>query len=146
MADQLQAVLTPALFDSLVDAHFLFSTTEPLDFEEVGRKTFHESWLGAEFSVHVWSVLVAVSKVGLDSGIDLIQFLPAPEDPRFPRQALGCQLLLDQAPWALCRKIDRRWVPAYFDILSLRLAWQLNALPVDQQPYSWARWRDSTSL
>lgn len=73
--------------------------------------------------------------------------LPPPADPSFPELALGLQLVLDQAPRELLDgPLDDRWVYGYFGELSVGLAQQLRALPTDQSPHSWARWKDGASL
>ena len=86
MAHQLSTLLTPELFETLVKAKLPFSMTEPLNFEDVGQKV----------AACVWPVLEALSRIGMSSTPDLLQFLPPVTDDRFPRQALGLQLLLDQ--------------------------------------------------
>ncbi|KAI1850040.1 hypothetical protein JX266_004419 [Neoarthrinium moseri] len=93
-----------------------------------------------------WPVLKALSQYGLDQVPDMMEFLPPPEDPDFPSQALGLQLVLDQAPRDLLEGIHNRWTFDYFGDIALRFARQLQALPPHLNPAAWARWRDSASL
>ncbi|KAH8886075.1 hypothetical protein GQ53DRAFT_750867 [Thozetella sp. PMI_491] len=147
MADQVNALLTPELFEMLVNAKLPFSMTEPLDFEDVGQKQFKgKAPISKEVADHVWPVLQALSKVGLESIPDLTQFLPPATDDAFPRQALGLQLLLDQMTRSLFRGIDGRWRSAYFDLISQKYAHTLDTLPPDQKPWPWSRWKTFATL
>jgi len=147
MADQIRTLLTPDLFETLVKAKLPFSMTSPLDFEEVGQKQFKgQAPISSSVAEHVWPVLEALSKLGLASIPDLLQFLPPPASDDFPRQALGLQLLLDQMPRSLLRGIDGRWRSAYFDLISLKYAHTLDALPEAQKPWAWRRWKTFATL
>jgi uncharacterized protein (DUF924 family) len=73
-------------------------------------------------------------------------FLPPASNPDFARQAMGLQLLLDQMPRRLCRGAACRWTNAYFDVISLKYAQTLDTLPEDEKPWSWAQWKDSSTL
>lgn len=147
MADQLSTLLTPDLFETLVNARLPFSMAEPLDFEDVGQKQFKgKAPIPTTVGERVWPVLEALSKLGLESIPDLLLFLPPIADDGFPRQALGMQILLDQMPRALFRDIDGRWRSAYFDLISLKYAHTLDALPEEQKPWSWSRWKTFATL
>lgn len=147
MADQMSTFLTPDLFETLVNAKLPFSMTEPLDFEDVGQKQFKgKAPIPSNVSERVWPILEALSKLGLDSIPDLLQFLPPIADDAFPRQALGLQLLLDQMPRSLLKGIDGRWRSAYFDVISLKYAQTLDKLPEEQKPWSWSRWKTFATL
>lgn len=147
MADQMNTLLTPELFETLVNAKLPFSMTEPLDFEDVGQKQFKgKAPIPNKVAERVWPVLEALSKIGLESIPDLLQFLPPLTDDKFPRQALGLQLLLDQMTRSLLRDIDGRWRSAYFDMISLKYAYTLDALPEEQKPWSWSRWKTFATL
>jgi uncharacterized protein (DUF924 family) len=147
MADQMSTLLTPELFETLVNAKLPFSMTESLDFEDVGQKQFKgKAPIPSELVERVWPVLEALSKLGLASIPDLLQFLPPIADDDFPRQALGLQLLLDQMTRSLLRGIDGRWRSAYFDIISLKYAHTLDALLEEQKPWSWSRWKTFATL
>jgi uncharacterized protein (DUF924 family) len=147
MADQISTLLTPDLFETLVNAKLPFSMTEPLEFEDVGQKQFKgKAPIPSELVERVWPVLEALSKLELASIPDLLQFLPPVADDAFPRQALGLQLLLDQMTRSLFRGIDGRWRSAYFDIISLKYAHTLDAMPEEQKPWSWSRWKTFATL
>jgi uncharacterized protein (DUF924 family) len=147
MANQLGTLLTPELFETLVNARIPFSMTETLDSEDVGQKQFKgKAPIPTEVRERVWPVLEALSKAGLESIPNLFLFLPPRDDDDFPRQALGLQLLLDQMPRALLRDIDGRWRSAYFDMISLKYAHALDALPQEQKPWSWSRWKTFAKL
>lgn len=146
MSDQLRPLLSPALFHGLVDTVIPYSTKEPIDFALAGRNFFRGEKLPDMLNEQVRSFLMTLSRLGLESVPDLTTFLPPPPDPDFPRQALGLQLLLDQMPRRLCKGIDTRWTNAYFDVISLRYAQALDALPSDQRPHAWARWRGAATL
>ncbi|CZR59354.1 uncharacterized protein PAC_09246 [Phialocephala subalpina] len=147
MADQLSTLLTPELFESLVNAKLPFSMTEPLDFEDVGQKQFKgKAPIPSELVERVWRVLKALSKLELASVPDLLQFLPPIADDHFPRQALGLQLLLDQMTRSLLRGVDGRWRSAYFDVISLKYAHTLDTLSEEQKPWAWSRWKTFAML
>ncbi|KUJ13260.1 uncharacterized protein LY89DRAFT_687437 [Mollisia scopiformis] len=147
MADQLSTLFTPDFFESLVNAKLPFSMTEPLDFEDVGQKQWKgKAPIPSGLVERVWPVLEALSKLELASVPDLLQFLPPIADENFPRQALGLQLLLDQMTRSLLRGIDGRWRSAFFDIISVRYAHTLDALPEDQKPWAWSRWKTFATL
>ncbi|KAK3311716.1 uncharacterized protein B0T15DRAFT_83518 [Chaetomium strumarium] len=144
MADQLRALITPALLNLVVDTVIPFSPTEPLDFAIIaGNLLGAGPPLASDVVQAVWPILVSLSKLGLGNIPDLTTFLPPSSDPQFPRQALGLQLLVDQMPRRLCKGIDARWTNAYFDVISLRYAQTLDALPVEvaEKPASWGRWK-----
>ncbi|KAH8668825.1 hypothetical protein BX600DRAFT_435342 [Xylariales sp. PMI_506] len=147
MTNQLSTLLSPELFETLVNAKLPFSMTEPLDFEDVGQKQFKgKAPISSEVAERTWPVLEALSKIGLESIPDLLQFLPPINDDKFPRQALGLQLLLDQMTRSLFRGIDGRWRSAYFDMISLKYAHALDGLPEEQKPWSWNRWKTFATL
>ena len=58
----------------------------------------------------------------------------------FPEQALGLQILLDQAPRILCTDTDERWRNDYFDHLALGFAKRLRELPAGQSLEKKERW------
>ncbi|KAK0657759.1 hypothetical protein B0T16DRAFT_402505 [Cercophora newfieldiana] len=149
MADQLRNMVTPTLLHDVRKIVFPFSETEPLDFTVVSHTGFGgggSPTLPDKVRKQVWPFLVALSRLGLDNAPDMTTFLPVPSDPDFARQAMGLQLLLDQMPRRLCRGVDCRWTNVYFDIISLKYAQKLDALPEDQKPWSWAQWKDCSTL
>ncbi|KAK1756502.1 hypothetical protein QBC47DRAFT_380071 [Echria macrotheca] len=147
MADQLKSLITPELLDLVVDTIIPFSKSEPLDFAKIRREfgTPLDGWPQG-VTEKLWPVLVALSKIDLSSTTDMTTFLPAPSDASFPHKALGLQMLIDQMPRRLCRGIHSRWTNMHFDVISLRLAEWLLTLPPDQQPHTWARWKDTVTL
>lgn len=141
--DDLKNLITPALLNLLVEARIPFAQTEQLQFAQVGRETFLEYNFGPKVEPTAWPALVALSKAGLDNLSPenlMTNFLPSPTGADFPRQCLGLQLLLDQAPRALCNGVDGRWRSCYFDVVSQRFARSWLALPDDQRPDSMQRW------
>lgn len=141
--DDLKNLITPALLNLLVEARIPFAQTEQLQFAQVGRETFLEYKFGPKVEPTAWPALVALSKAGLDNLSPenlMTNFLPSPTGADFPRQCLGLQLLLDQAPRALCNGVDGRWRSCYFDVVSQRFARSWLALPDDQRPDSMQRW------
>ncbi|KAK2614172.1 hypothetical protein N8I77_001021 [Diaporthe amygdali] len=141
--DDLKHLITPSLLTLLVEARIPFSPAGPLNFGEVARKTFGAGPFLPTIGPKAWPVLVALSKAGLDAlspEFLMANFLPPPTSAEFPRQCLGMQLLLDQAPRSLCRGVDGRWRSCYFDVVSQRFARAWLALPDDQRPDSQTRW------
>lgn len=87
------------------------------------------------------SVFVPLSRIPLPLyPKSLLYLLPTPEDSKFPGQALGLILLLDQATRLIMKGYNKRWTAGFFDILALRLAQELDRLPKHLQPYE--RWPD----
>lgn len=136
----LKKLITPSLLDLMVEACIPFSTTETLDFADVGRGIFLAGNLAPRIKEAAWPALVALSRVGLDNMPDLLSLLPPPSSPEFPRRCLGLQLLLDQAPRALLRGVDKRWQTSYFDVVSRGLAAAWLGLPERDRPDSRDRW------
>lgn len=150
--NRLRSLITPELLDFIVDAKIPHSKTEPLDFSEVIR-----SLSGSDFSKKLQSTtardaLILISqmapggKMPLPTDLDLMSFLPSPESPEFPKQCLGLQLLLDQASRELFGGVDDRWQSALFGPLARRLVGQWLALPAEQRPETWTRWRDDAGV
>ncbi|KAJ7454933.1 hypothetical protein B0H11DRAFT_1875039 [Mycena galericulata] len=144
MAD-LKHILTPDLFHFMVDSRIPFPKNAPLDFAEVSRDFNSAGDFKGRIQEGVWPILKALSKVGLEKMPDMMDFLPPPSDPDFPLQCLGLQLVLDQAPRALCSNgsTDGRYVADHFDRVAQRLADAWLALPAAQRPDSWVRWKKS---
>lgn len=143
--DDLKQLITPSLLTLLVEARIPFPQTGSLDFGQVGRETFLERNFAPKVESTAWPALVALSKAGIDAlgpEVLMANFLPPPTSTDFPRQCLGLQLLLDQAPRAFCGGVDGRWRSCYFDVVSQRFARSWLALPDEQRPDSQRRWRD----
>ncbi|KAI1084101.1 hypothetical protein F5B20DRAFT_526698 [Whalleya microplaca] len=147
MAPDLKSFLTTDLFKLMVETWLPLSKTNPIDFGKAIQYVFFES---SEDYIKVrdkaWPALKALSELGLDNIPDMTTFLPPVEDSDFPIQALGLQLVLDQAPRVLLQGVDTRWTYAYFGEIALRYALQLQSLPANLRPVSWARWESSVSL
>ena len=139
-------LLTPALLTFIVNSRLPYGRLESIDFVEFGRNIFLEDHFGPIVKDKVWPVLIALSKIGLDSMPDLSTYLPRPGDSAYPEQCLGLQLLLDCCTRLLFRGIDERWTHAYFPQLSERLANVWYALPAEQRPDRWERWQKDTGL
>ncbi|KAJ7245852.1 hypothetical protein C8J57DRAFT_1361846 [Mycena rebaudengoi] len=147
MVHELKDILTPELFHFMVDCRIPFSKTEPIDFAEVSRD-FMSANFKNKCGERAWPVLLALSKVGLENMPNMMDFLPPLTDPDFAIQCLGLQLILDQAPRALCSNTstDGRYTNEYFDLIAQRHADTWLALPATQRPDSWANRRESMSL
>jgi len=141
--EKLTELITPSLLTGLVDAIIPYSPTDQIDFSTTPSKLLGgDTRLPPSVGIPAWEFLVALSK--LDSSeipkINLLAFLPRPSEVDFPKQALGMQLLLDQAPRRLCKGADRRWIKGLFDGVSIAFAKSLDSLPEGESPYSWERW------
>ncbi|KAJ7224060.1 hypothetical protein GGX14DRAFT_648248 [Mycena pura] len=145
MAADLKHILTAELFHFMVDCRIPFSKTEPIDFVS---RNFMSPDFKDKCQERAWPVLLALSRIGLENMPDMMDFLPPPTDPDFPIQCLGLQLILDQAPRALCTtaSTDGRYVNSYFDLIAQRLVGTWLALPAAQRPDSWANRKGSMSL
>lgn len=145
MEDSLKSLITPSLLNLIVENRIPFPTNQPLNFTEVARTFFAaDPARAASFQKAAWPPLLALSKVGLDNMPNLMDFLPPPPSPSFPKQCLGLQLLVDQGPRALCAGVDKRWQTGYFDIVAQRLAAAWLALPAHERPDSLTRWTTTT--
>ncbi|KAK8080466.1 hypothetical protein PG997_008284 [Apiospora hydei] len=161
-AEDLKALLGPEVLSLTVAEQLPWDKHAAIDFSEAIDWTFFGGTLHStphqiitaeeEASLHqkTLSALEILGSIGL-ANIDMPHLLeillPPPADPSFPEQALGLQLILDQAPRELLDgPLDDRWVYGYFGELSAALAQQLRALPGGQSPHSWAQWKDSVSL
>ncbi|KAH8674288.1 hypothetical protein BX600DRAFT_457312 [Xylariales sp. PMI_506] len=141
MASNLHHVLTPSLFTFIVDCMISFPKSQ-VNCAFLLNDPFDE-----KFRERVWPALVALSKVGLETMPNMLDFLPPPSSDDFPAQCLGLQILLDQAPRVLCRteSVDSRWVNSYFDQISYKLARTWLALPAEQRPDSWELWKKQSA-
>ncbi|KAH6645252.1 hypothetical protein BKA67DRAFT_584639 [Truncatella angustata] len=147
MTADLRTLLTPELFRFLVDEWIPFSRTDPIEFAEaIAASLFRRRADTATIKQKTWPALKALSLLGLDHVPDLFAFLPPPEDPDFPTQALGLLLVFDQAPRTLLKGVDVRWTYAYFGEISIKFLQQLQTLPSQLHPAGWNRWKDSVSL
>ncbi|KAK7052052.1 hypothetical protein R3P38DRAFT_2858276 [Favolaschia claudopus] len=147
MADELKRILNAELFHFMVEARIPFSKREPIDFTQASRD-FMSLAFKDKIQQRVWPVLLTLSQVGLNNMPDMMEFLPSQSDPDFALQCLGLQLVIDQAPRALCSmsSTDGRYVNSYFDIVSHRLAESWLALPTQRRPDSWETNQDRMSF
>jgi hypothetical protein len=137
----LAAMLTPSLFYATLKSRLPWPKEKPLDFNTVGTYIFNnEPDSLKEFHRVCYPALKHLSTLGVPNVPDLMHFLPAPEAKEFPEQALGLQLLLDQGPRQLFTGIDQRYTNAYFDVISLKYAKRLQALPESLRPDNKIRW------
>lgn len=147
MMTDLTTVLTNEFYNLMVEAWLPFDKAQQIDFSESINKLFcQENDAIKQLQPKLWLALEALSKLGLENIPNLMSFLPSVEDPYFPLQSLGLQLLLDQAPRTLFRGIDIRYTYAYFDEISIRYAKRLQAEPQHLNPSSWIRWKDSVTI
>lgn len=143
-SNELSSLLTPSLFHRVFKNRLPWPENEPLDFKEVYTHIFladgkpHQEQL-REIGL---PALKALSKLGVDNVPDLMQLLPPPESTDFLEQALGLQLLLDQAPRAFFEGMDARYTYAYFHLVSRKLAQQLLELPTELRVDSKKRWME----
>jgi uncharacterized protein (DUF924 family) len=137
----LSKILTPTLFSAIVQNRIPWPSDSPLNFAEVGQYTFSPSEsVTSAFNALVFPALKALTLLPLQSIPDLLTFLPPPSSPKFPSQAQGLQLLVDQGPRSFCSGVDERWVVNFFDPLSQTLARKFYALPLEQRPDTRERW------
>lgn len=145
----LAELLTPNLYQVLLDKWFPFPKKEPIDFGHAIDFYFNnlDTTPDPGFRQRVWPTLKAISELALDDVPDMMSFLPSPQDPDFPRQALGLQLVLDQAPRLLFKGINQRWTDGFFGPISIKFSRQLQRLPAKLNPTLWTRcWQDSVSV
>ncbi|RFU76294.1 hypothetical protein TARUN_5937 [Trichoderma arundinaceum] len=142
----LKLMLNPAFLRSLVAARVPFDRHAPLDFSEVGRVLFSDISFSSEMRENnvAFPILKAISKLGLDSVPDMMEFLPEPSSKDFPELCLGLIVLLDQVTRVLFEGIDKRWETEYFDVISQRFAARWRTLPPDLRPDLWHRWNYTT--
>jgi hypothetical protein len=117
-AEDLHSVLTPSLFSSIVKLAFPWNSSSSLDFSVVGNYIFRDP--SKDWAPTCFAALLALSKYPLSSIPSLLTYFPKPSSRTFPVQALGIQLLLDQAPRHCFSGIDTRWI-SWFEVLSLKL-------------------------
>ncbi|KAK4182772.1 hypothetical protein QBC35DRAFT_509342 [Podospora australis] len=141
-------LLTPSLFSLLAHHRLPYPDKKaPINFSDFGRDIFLEDPFSPLVKDKAWPALLALSKFGSPDQVpDLTTYLPHPTDTTYPVQVLGLQLLVDNLPRLLFRGIDARWIYAYFNHVSQRLARTWIALPADQRPDSWPRWRDEEGV
>ncbi|KAA1477517.1 hypothetical protein DENSPDRAFT_844683 [Dentipellis sp. KUC8613] len=137
----LTKILTPEFLDTYRRVNIPFPENEPLNWALVckfffaGEPDHNLNFYNAAFH----AALKPISTVGVDNIPDLTQFLPPPDAPNFPAQALGLTMLFDQAPRQVLRGTNKRYVNDYFDHPARKLARTLFALPAEQRPDSIAR-------
>jgi uncharacterized protein (DUF924 family) len=144
----LAELLTPDLYQVMVAKWFPFSKSDPIDFGVGIDYYFNKLDINPDpdFRQRLWPTLKAMSELDLDNVPDMMSFLPPVEHPDFPLQALGLQLVLDQAPRLLFDGINIRWTDGFFGPISIKYARQLQALPAELKPTLWSRWKDSVSV
>ncbi len=121
-AGSLESLITSDLLAFLAESRTPFSKTEPIDWDQWLSTVFlSEASFLAEIKDRVWPILVALTQLKPAHDDDPaavpfhpMGFLPPAEDPSFPEQCLGMQVLLDQCPRYLCRGVDTRWLRRLF--------------------------------
>lgn len=136
----LSKIITPDLLSRVFKLRIPYTLDKSIDFNDVALQ-----FIDGEHQFKEWQNLCShplkvLSTLGILDIPDLMQLLPPPESKSFPQQALGLQVLLDQAPRLLCQGIDSRWVGGYSDIISLGLLNKFNSLPRETRPYAKNRW------
>lgn len=144
MANDLATLITPGFLTSLVKSRIKAPLTGPINGAEIARITFLTDPSNPTIDKTTWSILLALSRVGIDAlpPTYLATFLPPPESAEFPEQCLGLQLLLDQGPRMLCSGVDARWRGSYFDVVSRRFAKWRVSLPPALRPDALKRWTE----
>ncbi|GJE93003.1 hypothetical protein PsYK624_091620 [Phanerochaete sordida] len=137
----LSKVLTPELFEALRRVHLPWAEDKPLDYYAVAKAFFAgEPDTRPEFyKLAFHKVLKPLSTLGVENVPDMMQFLPPPEAPNFPSQALGLMLLLDQVPRSIFSGVNGRYTNSYFDVIAQKLTLRLLALPAHLRPDSTER-------
>ncbi|KXJ86019.1 hypothetical protein Micbo1qcDRAFT_209397 [Microdochium bolleyi] len=159
--DDLEPLLTPELFRLTVASHLNQSRDTPIDF----RKFIADIFTGepgidpAVLRAKTWPALCALSQIPnchdptsiaiIAEALSSPPFLPAPEDPEFPKLSLGLLLFLDQGPRSFCTQgADVRYTDGFFADIALHVARRLlllpessGGLPTTQRPGEWPRWQ-----
>ncbi len=150
MTDELKQILSPEFLEEIADSFIPLGKQDPNpNLGEVIKKSLFTYELGKGFSAlysRIWPALPVISKFGLDNIPDWFELLPPVEDPKFPSQALGLLLVLDQGPRQILKGVDQRWTSAYFDDIAGQFALRLEDLPSEVRPSSWERWKDSVTF
>ncbi|KAJ3492794.1 hypothetical protein NLG97_g5145 [Lecanicillium saksenae] len=149
---RLRSLITPELLTAVADAQLPYNTAEALNFADVTEYMSHSGFRDKLKPTAARDALIAISHLAPNgqlpslSELDLMSLLPPPESPEFPKLCFGLQLLLDQASRVLFDGIDGRWQSGVFGPLARRLTSQWLALPAEQRPDTWARWRDDVGV
>ncbi|EJD51137.1 hypothetical protein AURDEDRAFT_57222 [Auricularia subglabra TFB-10046 SS5] len=138
----LATILTPQLLHDAFEGRIPWPKERELEFSLLVSSYFLGDFDVETFRDICYPALKQLSAVPLDAIPDLVQYLPPPEDPTYPVQAVGLLLLLDQGPRMLLEGADERWTLGFFDVLALRVARRLFVeLPENWRPCGLLRWR-----
>lgn len=140
----INAIITPSLLQHMRRARIPWEPTHHISGKELITEFFSDDTRFTHAAQEAWPALKGLSsKYGPDTIPDMAGFLPPPEDPRFPEQAFGMHVLLDQAPRVLFRGIDGRWT-SWFDRVARTLYTSYYGLPNEQRPWAREAWAGST--
>lgn len=140
----LHAIVTPSLLRQMCRARVPWPCTHHISGEELITEFFSDNTRFTDAARDPWPALKAINeKYGPDTVADMADFLPPPEDPRFPEQAFGMHVLLDQAPKVLFKGIDGRWT-SWFDKAVRTLYTLYYGLPKRLRPWTSDAWAGST--
>jgi uncharacterized protein (DUF924 family) len=141
---ELAEVLTPTLYNRVLQNRMPWAKEQKLDFEHVAQYIFRgapgQPQIADEFYQICFPALKALSIIPIRSMPNLLEYLPSVTSPLFPIQALSLQILLDQGPRSCLEGADVRWKYDFFDKVSQQYAHSLLALPEPLQPLSKSRW------
>lgn len=141
----IDAIITPSLLQRMCRARIPWPSTHHISGKELMTEFFSDDTRFTDAAKDAWPALKALSsKYGPDTVPDMAGFLPVPQDPRFPEQAFGMHVLLDQAPRVLFKGIDGRWT-SWFDKVARALYTSYYGLPARLMPWAREAWAGSGS-
>ncbi|MCJ1308928.1 hypothetical protein MMC25_002583 [Agyrium rufum] len=140
--NDLSTIITPSLLDSIFATKTPYEPHKPFDNDLAIRYTYNGIPNEKENLKIGYPVLKALSELGFSEArnLDLLAFLPTPEDHSFPARAFALIYILDQLPRKWFEGKDERYTNVFFDILAIKLSHQLHALPEHLRPDSQRRW------
>jgi hypothetical protein len=142
--EDIHTIITPPLLSRMCRARIPWPRTHHISGIELKTEFFSDDSRFTTAAKDAWPALKALaSQYGPDTVPDMAGFLPPPEDPRFPEQAFGMHVLLDQAPRILFRGIDVRWT-SWFDRVARTLYTSYYGLPKRLRPWTSEAWAGST--
>lgn len=140
----LHSIITRAFLRQMCLARVPWLPTHHISGKELVTEFFSDDYRFLTAAKAAWPALKAISHAyGPITIPDMTYFLPSPEDPKFPEQAFGMHVLLDQAPRVLFKGIDGRWT-SWFDKIAGKLYEYYYGLPERQRPWTRGAWAGAT--
>lgn len=138
----LSGILTPELYAAVLNHHFPFPISKPLDWTVAPQFYFGGNSPERRDAIYALlhePVLKSLSQHRTNFP-DLMAYLPPPEADAFPSSVVALILILDQGPRACYRGFDWRWTHGFFDIHARKLLLQCLDLPAAVRPDNIDRW------